>query len=254
MPSSRQARMTRTAISPRFATSTRRKSGAGLEGDVAMLLRRVLLALVLQDLERADDFRSRLFRLDDLVDVAELRSLERVRERAPVVGDEALALLVGILRALELVAEDDVDGALRTHDRYLGGGEREVDVAAEVLGRHDVVGAAVRLAGDDRDLRDGRLDEGIEELRAVLDDAAELLRRPGEEAGYVDEGDDRDVEAVAEADEASPLDRGVDVEAPGEHRRLVRDDADGAASETRESGDQIAPVAGLRLEEVAVVD
>src|SRR5436190_5636312 len=196
MPSSRHARMTRTAISPRFATSTRRKSG--LEGDVAMLLRRILLALVLQDLERADDFRSRVLGLDDLVDVAELGCLEGVRERPAVVRDEAFALLVGILRALELVAEDDVDGALGTHDRNLGGGECEVDVAAKVLGRHDVVGAAVGLAGDDRDLRDGRLDERVEELRAVLDDAAELLGRPGKEAGYVDEGDDRDVEAVAE--------------------------------------------------------
>src|SRR5262247_1843387 len=114
MPSSRHARMIRTAISPRFATRTRRKSGLS-EGDVAMLLRRVLLALVLQDLERTDEFRSRLVRLDDLVDVAELGGLERVGERAPVLGDQPAPLAVGILRALELVAEDDVDRALGPH-------------------------------------------------------------------------------------------------------------------------------------------
>src|SRR5215813_13867582 len=137
MPSSRQARMILTAISPRFATRTRRKSGR-LEGNVAMLLWRVLLALVLEDLERPDDFRSRLFWLDDLVDVAELGSLERVGERVPVLGDQAASLAVGILRTLELVAEHDVDGALGAHDRDLGGREGEVDVAAEVLRRHHV--------------------------------------------------------------------------------------------------------------------
>src|SRR5438552_4498024 len=191
MPSSRQARMTRTAISPRFATRTRRKSGAASERDVAMLPGRVLLALVLQDLERADDFRARVLGLDDLVDVAELGGLERIRERAPVLRDQPAPLAVGVLRPLELVPEDDVDGALRAHDGDLRGREGEVDVAPEMLRRHDVVGAAVRLARDDRHLRDRRLDEGVEELRPVLDDAAELLGRAGEEAGQVDEGNDR---------------------------------------------------------------
>src|SRR5689334_10208306 len=131
--------MMRTAISPRFATSTRRKSGRAplSERDVAMLLRRVLVALVLEHLERADDLRARVLGLDDLVDVAELRGLERVRERAAVIRDEPLPLGVDVLRALELVPEDDVDRALRTHDRDLGGGEGEADVAPEVLRGHD---------------------------------------------------------------------------------------------------------------------
>src|SRR5690242_21585240 len=44
-----------------------------------------------------------------------------------------------------------------------------VDVAAQMLGRHDVIGAAEGLAGDDRDLRHGRLRIGVEQLGAVLD-------------------------------------------------------------------------------------
>src|SRR5262245_64841848 len=108
MPSSRSARITRTAISPRLATRTRRNGGFSedSERDVAMLLRRVLVALVGEHLERGDETRARVLGLDDLVDVAELGRLERVGELLTVVGREALALGVGLLRLLDLVAED----------------------------------------------------------------------------------------------------------------------------------------------------
>ena len=62
------------------------------------------------------------------------------------------------------------------------------------------------------------------------------------------------VEAVAEAHEARALDRGVDVEAAGQHHRLVGDDADGAALHAREADEDVAGVIGLQLEEVALVD
>src|SRR5689334_9903964 len=122
MPRSRHARITRTAISPRFATSTRRKSGGSVtcsERDVAMLLRRVPVALVLEHLERADETRAGVLRLDDLVDVAELRGLVRVGEGPPVLRDEARPSALGVLRLLDLVPEDDVDRAVRSHDRDL---------------------------------------------------------------------------------------------------------------------------------------
>src|SRR5579885_1534532 len=133
MPRSRSARMTRTAISPRLATSTRRKSGRS-ERDVAMLLRRVLVALVLQHPQRADQPRARVLGQDDRVDVAKLGGLERVREGPAVVLLEALALGGGVGGALDLVAEDDVDRAVGAHHRDLGGGVGEVHVAADVLG------------------------------------------------------------------------------------------------------------------------
>ena len=71
------------------------------------------------------------------------------------------------------------------------------------------------------------------------DDAALLLRGAGQEAGHVDERDDRDVEGVAEADEARGLDRGVDVEDAGERARVVGDDADGMAAEPGEAADDV---------------
>src|SRR2546422_11754137 len=103
MPSSRRARLPRPAISPRWATSTRRKSGRS-ERDVAMLLRRVLVALVLQHLERPDESRAGVLGLDHLVDVAELGGLERVGEGAPVLDLEPLALDLGVLCPLDLLA------------------------------------------------------------------------------------------------------------------------------------------------------
>src|SRR6185312_6128655 len=85
--------------------------------------------------------------------------------------------------------------------------------------------SAVGLAGDDRHLRHGGFREGVQQLGAVLDDAAIFLRRARQETGNIDEGDDGDIEAVAEAHEARALDRGVDVEASRQHHRLVGDDA-----------------------------
>ena len=76
----------------------------------------------------------------------------------------------------------------------------------------------------------------------------------GQEAGHVLEGDQGDVERVAEAHEARGLDRGVDVEAAREHRGLVGHDADAAAGEAREAHHDVLGVVGLHLQEAAVVD
>ena len=77
---------------------------------------------------------------------------------------------------------------------------------------------------------------------------------PGRKPGHVDEGDERDVERVAGADEARRLDRRVDVEHAGERPRLVADDADRMAAEPREPADDVLRPALVHLEEVAVVD
>src|SRR5690349_22332885 len=86
------------------------------ERDVAVLARRVLLALAGQDAQGADDGGAGVARAQHLVDVAERRRLVRVGEALLVVGDEARAgalALRGVRDACELAAEDDVDRALR---------------------------------------------------------------------------------------------------------------------------------------------
>jgi hypothetical protein len=98
-------------------------------------------------------------------------------------------LRLDVLGLQDLLAAQDVDRALRAHHRDLRGRPGEVDVGAEVLGAHDVVGAAVGLAGDHRDQRDRRLGVGVEQLGAAADDAVPLLVGAGQEAGHVDEGE-----------------------------------------------------------------
>src|SRR5215203_6520026 len=170
MPSSRQARMMRTAISPRFATRTRPKGGTrsvavarsrrsasvrkdtGSERDVAMLLPRVRVALVREELQGADQPRTRLAREDDLVDVAARRGDVRIGERRLVFRYEPATLPGRIGGAGNRLPVDDVHGALRAHDGDLPGRPREVHVSPDVLATHDVVGTAVRLARDHRHL------------------------------------------------------------------------------------------------------
>src|SRR2546421_6411692 len=252
----RAVRATRIAISPRFAISTRRTMRLRRsERDVAVLLRRSRLAFRAQHGERIDDPRSGLARFDHVVEVPHPGRDVRVREPVPIFLDEFSLPFRGFLRLLDLLLEDDLNGALGPHDGEFRGGPSEIEVPADMFRAHDVVGSAVGLARDHRDLRHGRLAEGEQELRAVPDDPAELLFRPGEEAGHVDEREEREVEAVAEPDEPRRLDRGVDVEGAREHLGLVPDNPDRMTLEAREAYDDVPRPLLVHLEPgVAVYD
>src|SRR5436190_14640217 len=131
MPSSWQARMIRTAISPRFATRTRRNGGpaastsstgpvaslckdgplvlaaASLEGDVPMLLSGIGVALVGQHLEGPDDPGPRLHGPDHVIDVAPAGGDIGVREARAIFLDELPPNGGRILGRGDLVLEDD---------------------------------------------------------------------------------------------------------------------------------------------------
>src|SRR3954452_24463713 len=151
--------MIRTAISPRFAMRTRRngassapslrKDEAGSERDVAMLLPRIRVALVGEDLEGTDQAGTSLRWFDHFVDVATRRGDVWIRELRFVGPDKTCLLHSRIIRGGDRVLEDDVDRTLRAHHGDLGRRPREVHVAANVLAAHDVVRTAVRLARDD---------------------------------------------------------------------------------------------------------
>src|SRR3954451_8114025 len=135
--------MIRTAISPRFAMRTRRngaasasslrKDGAGSERDVAMLLPRIRVALVGEDLEGTDQAGTSLRWFDHFVDVATSGGDIRIREFRFIGCNEARLLDSRIVGRGDRVLEDDVDRTLCAHHRELRGRPRKVPVAANVL-------------------------------------------------------------------------------------------------------------------------
>ena len=85
-----------------------------------------------------------------------------------------------------------------------------------MFGAHDIIRAAIRFASYDSDFGHCRFGEGVQELGAVPDDPAVFLSHTGQEARDIHKRDDREVEAVAEADKARGLDAGIDVKYSGE--------------------------------------
>src|SRR5205823_10884899 len=99
----------------------------------------------------------------------------------------------------------------------------------------------------------GGLGKGEKQLRAMLDNAAELLLRPGKKPGHIFKRKQRNIEGIAEAHEARPLDGCIDIENSSEVGRLVADDAGGAAIKPRKAYDQIFGVVLMDLKEIAVI-
>src|SRR3546814_10820637 len=105
-------------------------------------------------------------RADHVFDIAAARRDEGIGEQFGIFGRARLDLR----RVADVLAEDDLDGALGAHHGDLGLRPRVVHVAAQMFGTHHVVGAAIGLARDDGDLRPGGLGIGAQQLRTVLDD------------------------------------------------------------------------------------
>ena len=86
------------------------------------------------------------------------------------------------------------------------------------------------------------------------DDAVVLLGRSRQEAGYIDERDQRDVEGVAEPNEARALDRGIDVERTGQDPGLVSDDANHFSIQSGKADHQVLCEVLLDLGEASLID
>nr|WP_062392614.1 hypothetical protein [Gordonia phthalatica] len=92
---------------------------------------------------------------------------------------------------------------------------------------HRDVGGAVRLAGDDHEPRHRRAAQFVAESGTASDQVRLLRAGPDEEAGKVDEDQDRQPERVTDRDEVRRLLAGVGVEGAGVDARLIRDHAQG---------------------------
>jgi len=103
-------------------------------------------------------------------------------------------------------------------------------------------------------LRHRRFAVGVQQLGAVPDDAAVFLRHSRQKSRHILERHDRNVERIAEAHEARSLYRCVDVQYAGQHRGLIRHDADAGAAKVRKSAKDVAGVVLVHFIELAVVD
>ncbi len=88
----------------------------------------------------------------------------------------------------------------------------------------------------------------------MLDDATMLLGDAGQEAGHILEGDERDVERVAEPHEAGTFERAVDMKHAGQDCRLVRYDSHRVSAQVREPDHDVLGVIRMNLVEAALID
>ena len=192
-----------------------------------MLLWRVGLVLVAAAFQTLDKCLAGISRSNDVVDETKFSSAIRVVELCLILLD-ALGLLFGCLLAIE-----DRHSALGSHHGNLGTLVGEVDICSELLAVHHDVGATISLAGDEGDLRHSGLGKGVEQLGTMANDAAMLLVDARHKARNVFDGDDRDVEAVAETHEACALLRCVDIEGSSQYLGLIGDETNSAACHAR---------------------
>merc|ERR1740139_218670 len=186
-----------------------------------------LSLLVLHDHQRINDTSSGIFRLDYVVHEPTFGCFQRICECLLVLS----SLLLNVLPS-----KDDLASSLGSYHCDFSRGPCVGEVSLQMLGGHDIVGAAVGFAGDERYLRHGGFSICEQELSSMLDNATEFLGGSRKEAGNVSKGHDGDVEAIAEADETGSFDGGVDIEAAGEDLRLVGYHADHLAFDLGKPG------------------
>src|SRR4029078_386872 len=113
-----------------------RLSTRELQRNVAVLLRRVLIALVIQILECRNEFFTSFARPDDLVDESRAGGDIRICEFFTKLLYLLFSSGARIVRRGEFPLVENIDGALGTHHRDLGAWPRVIEVRPNVLARH----------------------------------------------------------------------------------------------------------------------
>ena len=214
-----------------------------------MLAPRVFQFFVFEHHQRAANAFTGLTGQDHVVNESTRTSHKRVGKTGFVFGLFRRQLLGVAL----VFAEDDLHRTFGAHDRNLRVRPGEVDIAAQVLGGHHVIRAAVSLARDHGDFGDGTFGVGVQQLRSMLDDAAELLGGARHKTGHIHKRDHRNIERVAKTDKAGSLGAALDVQATGQHQRLVGNNANRLPIHAGKADQDVFGVVGLQLKEVAVV-
>ena len=116
------------------------------------------------------------------------------------------------------------------------------------------MGSAIGLAKGNGYLRDRGFAISVEELGSVLDYGAVFLLGAGKEARNVHEGDQRDIEGIAETNEPGGLARSVDIQHACQHLRLIGDYSHAPAAHMGKTDYDIAGEGAVNLEEVSVIN
>src|SRR5215831_15613233 len=250
MPSERSVLITRTAISPRFATRTLVNITPPLHPEDAVAGR--LKRRVGRRGQREAEDPPGVGGVDDpvvpqpgrrVVRVALVLVLvaDRLLERVLLAGGPVLAARLELIppdrgeHARGLVAAHHGDPGVRPHPQEAGG----VGPAA-----HRVVARAERAADDHRELRHPGAGDRGDHLGAVLGDAVGLVLPADHEAGDVLQEDEGNPALVAQLDEVRALERGLAEQDP-----VVGDNSHGMPVYQGEPGHQGRAVLGLELSE-----
>ena len=197
-------------------------------------------------------------RFDDAIEFTALRCQERAGHVVGVFGGKLGAhggnIFARFFGSLDLVTEQNVDRTLTTHNRDFGGWPSQVDVGSELFRAHNDVSTAVSLASDDGDQRNGCLGVCIEQLGTASNHASPLLVGARQVARNVDEGEDRNREGVAEANETRGLLAGVNVQCSCHCARLVGDDANACAVDASKTNQDVRSEQWLNLEKLVVIN
>ena len=128
-------------------------------------------------------------RVDLLVDDTDFDRAVHAAGDPLVLGGQFLVqrLAFGLGCGGQLLLVQDADGGLGAHHGDLGVRPGEHLRRAQRPGVHRDVGAAVDLAGHQRDAGNRGLTEGVQQLRAAADHAAPLLVDAGQVARHVDD-------------------------------------------------------------------
>ena len=244
--------MTRTAISPRLATSTR--------VNMRYIRNTPYFAGAIGALQDADTPSARASRVCSgsrmpsshsarggvvgralglvlLEDRRPNRGLLLLRQRLPL-ASALIALHGGQHRG----------GLFAAHHRDAGVGPHPQQPRVVRPPAHPVVARAERPADDDRELRHRRVGHGMDHLGAVFGDAGPFVLLAHHEARDVLHEDQRDAAHPAQLDEVRGLERRL-----GEQHAVVGDDADEQPLQVREAGDDGRRVEALELVEARSV-
>src|SRR3972149_5955602 len=225
-----------------------------LQRDIPVLFGGDGFGFFAQGNQSSDDAFAGFFGLDHVVNVAIGSGSVGIEEGLAVLLHQPGAFGIFIFSSFDLTAVDHIGSAFRSHHSNFSAGPGECQIGAKQLGAHDDIGATVTLTGGHLNLWHGSLGIGKQHLGAVANDAFVLRGDTRQESGRIAEGEQWNVEGVAEAYEAGDLVGGVDFHRASHDRGFLGNDTHGVTAHAGQPDDSVGGESSLKFNETAAVD